>query len=271
MRNVLTIAGSDSSGGAGIQADIKTMSALGVYAMAAITAVTAQNTLGVYKIDEMSGEVVEAQIKAVFDDIRVDAVKVGMVFSAEITEAVRDALLRLGARNIVVDPVMVSKSGSRLLRQDAEEALRGLIAIADVVTPNILEAEILSGGRITDEDGMMEAAKRIAALGAKGVLVKGGHLGGEEAVDLFYHDGRFTRFAEKRIVTPNTHGTGCTLSSAIASALALGDDAEAAVRSAKAYITRAIAASYSVGGGHGPVGHFADLYRRAGMGCKEEE
>jgi hydroxymethylpyrimidine/phosphomethylpyrimidine kinase len=267
MKNALTIAGSDSSGGAGIEADIKTMCALGVYAMAAVTAVTAQNTLGVYKIDEMSGAAVEAQIKAVFDDIRVDAVKVGMVFNAGITDAVRSALLRFGARNIVVDPVMVSKSGARLLREDAEDALRGLVAIADVVTPNIPEAEILSGGRITDEKSMAEAAERIAALGAKRVLVKGGHLRGEEAADILFCGGRFTRFAERRIDTANTHGTGCTLSSAIASRLALGDDAETAVRAAKAYITGAIAASYSVGGGHGPVGHFAELYRRAGIIC----
>jgi hydroxymethylpyrimidine/phosphomethylpyrimidine kinase len=270
LKNVLSIAGSDSGGGAGIQADIKTMSALGVYAMTAITAVTAQNTQSVYEISEMNGAVVAAQIKAVFDDIRVDAVKVGMVFSAEITDAVRDALTRFGARNIVVDPVMVSKSGARLLRQDAEMSLRGLIAIADIVTPNIPEAEMLSGIAITDEPGMADAARRIAALGAKGVLVKGGHLGGKESVDLLYHGGRFTRFAERRIDTANTHGTGCTLSSAIASALALGHDAEAAVRSAKSYITGAIAASYAVGHGHGPVGHFAELYRRAGMECKEE-
>jgi hydroxymethylpyrimidine/phosphomethylpyrimidine kinase len=241
------------------------MSALGVYSMTAITAITAQNTRSVYEIAEMGGAVVAAQIKAVFDDIRVDAVKVGMVFSAGIADAVKNALLRFGARNIVVDPVMVSKSGSRLLREDAEQSLRGLIAISDVVTPNIPEAEILSGIPVRDEPGMMEAAKRIAALGVKGVLVKGGHLGGEEAADLLYHGGRFTRFAEKRIGTANTHGTGCTLSSAIASRLALGDGMEEAVRAAKAYITQAIAASYAVGGGHGPVGHFAELYRRAGM------
>jgi hydroxymethylpyrimidine/phosphomethylpyrimidine kinase len=233
--------------------------------MTAITAVTAQNTQSVYEIAEMDAAIVAAQIKAVFDDIRVDAVKVGMVFSAEITDTVKYALLRAGARNIVVDPVMVSKSGSRLLRTSAEQALRGLIAIADVVTPNIPEAEILSGTAITDESGMMEAAKRIAAMGAACVLVKGGHLGGEEAADLLYHGGRFTRFTEKRIDTANTHGTGCTLSSAIASRLALGDDVEAAIRSAKTYITRAIAASYAVGHGHGPVGHFDELYRRAGI------
>jgi hydroxymethylpyrimidine/phosphomethylpyrimidine kinase len=270
LKNVLSIAGSDSSGGAGIQADIKTMSALGVYAMAAITAVTAQNTRGVCKIAEMSGTVVAAQINAVFDDIRVDAVKVGMVFSAEITDAIRDALLRVGARNIVVDPVMVSKSGARLLRPDAEMSLRGLIALADIVTPNIPEAEMLSGIAVNDEPGMREAARRIAALGAKNVLVKGGHLGGEEAADLLYHGGHFTRFSEKRIDTANTHGTGCTLSSAIASALAQGDGVEDAVRSAKTYITRAIAAAYAVGHGHGPVGHFAELYRKAGMRRKEE-
>jgi hydroxymethylpyrimidine/phosphomethylpyrimidine kinase len=265
LKNVLSIAGSDSGGGAGIQADIKTMSALGVYSMTAITAVTAQNTQAVYEIAEMDGAIVAAQIKAVFDDIRVDAVKVGMVSSAGIIRIVRDALREFGARNIVVDPVMVSKSGCRLLRADAEEALRDLVSLADIVTPNIPEAEILSGAAVKDEDDMMNAAEKIAALGAKSVLVKGGHRAGDEAADILFAGGRFARIAAGRIATANTHGTGCTLSAAIASRLALGDDAEAAVRAAKAYITEAIAASYAVGKGCGPVGHFAALYRKAGM------
>jgi hydroxymethylpyrimidine/phosphomethylpyrimidine kinase len=265
LKNVLSIAGSDSSGGAGIQADIKTMSALGVYSMTAITAVTAQNTQGVYEIAEMDAAMVAAQMRAVFDDIRVDAVKVGMVSNAEIIHIVRDSLMRFEAQNIVLDPVMVSKSGCRLLRTDAEEALRDLVAHADIVTPNIPEAEILSGITIEDEDGMKEAAAKIIALGARSVLVKGGHAAGEESADILFWRGCFTRFTAERIATTNTHGTGCTLSAAIASRLALGDDVESAVRIAKIYITRAIAASYPVGKGCGPVGHLATLYRLAGM------
>ncbi|MDR2089767.1 MAG: bifunctional hydroxymethylpyrimidine kinase/phosphomethylpyrimidine kinase [Clostridiales Family XIII bacterium] len=265
MKNVLSIAGSDPSGGAGIQADLKTMCAMGVYGMTAITAVTAQNTRAVLGVRELEPSVVAGQIEAVFDDIRVDAVKVGMVSSAEIIAAIRDCLTRFRARNIVVDPVMVSKSGYAILREDAALALRGLIAMADVVTPNIPEAEMLCGFPVKTEDDMRAAAEAIAAMGAKNVLVKGGHFAGEEAGDLLLADGGFSFLRAPRVKTKNTHGTGCTLSSAIASRLARGDDASAAVRAAKAYITRAIRDAYDVGAGAGPVGHMAELYRRAGM------
>jgi hydroxymethylpyrimidine/phosphomethylpyrimidine kinase len=265
MRNVLSIAGSDSGGGAGIQADLKTMCALGVYGMTAITAVTAQNTRGVYGVREIEPAMVSAQIEAVYQDIRVDAVKIGMVSSAEIIAAVRESLSRFGARNIVLDPVMVSKSGYSLLRQEAEAAILELTGIADMVTPNIPEAEILSGMKIGGAGEALRAAERIAGLGAKSVLIKGGHRLGDQAEDLFYRDGRVLRLPARRIDTRHTHGTGCTLSAAIASRLALGDSPEDAVRAAKEYITQAIVDSYALGGGHGPVGHLAALYRRAGM------
>jgi hydroxymethylpyrimidine/phosphomethylpyrimidine kinase len=265
MKNVLTIAGSDSSGGAGIQADLKTMCALGVYGMSVVTAVTAQNTCGVYGVREMEPDMVDAQIRAVFEDIRVDAVKVGMVSSAGIIRTVRDRLRALGAKNIVVDPVMVSKSGCSLLREDAMEAMHDLTAIADVVTPNIPEAEILAGFPIKSEDDMRRAAGIIAGRGARAVLVKGGHRLGERAGDLLLSGGEFVFLWADRIGTKHTHGTGCTLSSAIACGLARGDTVEEAVRAAKAYITQAIIDAYDVGKGTGPVGHFAALYRRAGM------
>jgi hydroxymethylpyrimidine/phosphomethylpyrimidine kinase len=265
MRNVLSIAGSDPSGGAGIQADLKTMCAMGVYGMSAVTAVTVQNTQAVYDVQEIKASVVAGQIRAVFDDIRVDAVKVGMVSSAAIIRAIRACLTRLGARNIVVDPVMVSKSGYRILREDATLALRELVAMADVVTPNIPEAEILCGFPIKTEGDMRAAAEAIAAGGAKNVLVQGGHRADGDAADLLLAGGQVVLLRAARIRTKNTHGTGCTLSSAIASRLARGDDVRAAVRAAKDYITQAIEDAYAVGAGVGPVGHMAALYRRAGM------
>ncbi|MDR2770628.1 MAG: bifunctional hydroxymethylpyrimidine kinase/phosphomethylpyrimidine kinase [Clostridiales Family XIII bacterium] len=268
MKNVLSIAGSDPSGGAGVQADLKTMCALGVYGMTAVTAVTVQNTQEVRDVREIEAPIVAAQIEAVFDDIRVDAVKVGMVSSAEIIRAIRAALTGLCARNIVIDPVMVSKSGYRILREDATLALRELIAIADVTTPNIPEAEILCGFPIETEADMRRAAASIAAVGAKSVLIKGGHLSGEDAGDLLLADGTFTLLRAPRIRTKHTHGTGCTLSSAIACRLAFGDGIPAAVRAAKDYITQAIEDAYAVGKGIGPVGHMAALYRRAGVGFK---
>ena len=265
MKNVLSIAGSDSSGGAGIQADLKTMCALGVYGMTVITAVTAQNTRGVYGVQEIQSALVSAQIDAVFSDIRVDAVKIGMVSGADIIRAVRDGLVARNAKNIVFDPVMVSKSGCHLLRPDALEALRSLMAVADVITPNIPEAELLAGFSIATEDDMRKAAEKIALLGAKNVLVKGGHRPERDAADLLFAGGAFITLRAGRIDTPHTHGTGCTLSSAIACRLALGDMVEDAVRAAKDYITQAIIDAYPAGGGHGPVGHMAALYRRAGM------
>ncbi|MHB9292810.1 hydroxymethylpyrimidine/phosphomethylpyrimidine kinase [Hollandina sp. SP2] len=265
MKNVLTIAGSDSSGGAGIQADLKTMCALGVYGMSVITAVTAQNTREVYGVQEIDADMVERQIQAVFEDIRVDAVKVGMVSSAGIIKTIRERLLALGAKNIVVDPVMVSKSGYSLLREEALPAIRVLTEIADVVTPNIPEAEILAGFPIKTEEDMRLAAGVIAEQGAKNVLIKGGHRMAEGAADLLLTRGNFVFLRAGRINTKNTHGTGCTLSAAIASRLALGDPVEDAVLAAKDYITQAIADSYDAGKGPGPVGHLHALYRRAGM------
>jgi hydroxymethylpyrimidine/phosphomethylpyrimidine kinase len=265
LKNVLSIAGSDPSGGAGIQADLKTMCALGVYGMTAITAVTVQNTQAVYDVQEIDAPIVAGQIKAVFDDIRVDAVKVGMVSSAAIIRVIRDGLLAFRAQNLVIDPVMVSKSGYRILREDAVLALRELVAIADVVTPNIPEAEILCGFPVETEDDMRKAAEAIAAMGARNVLVKGGHRAGKDATDLLLSNGAFICLRAARIDTKNTHGTGCTLSSAIASRLARGDDVETAVRAAKDYVTQAIADAYAVGAGVGPVGHMAALYRRAGL------
>jgi hydroxymethylpyrimidine/phosphomethylpyrimidine kinase len=265
MKNVLTIAGTDPSGGAGIQADLKTMCALGVYGMTAITALVAQNTRGVYRVQEIDTGMVAAQIEAVFTDIRVDAVKIGMVSSAEIILTVRDCLVRFGAKNIVIDPVMVAKSGDPLLRPEAEQAVRDFSALADVLTPNIPEAEILAGFPIKTGEDMQRAAEFIAERGAKNVLIKGGHRPGTDAEDLFYSGGRALWLPAKRIETQHTHGTGCTLSSAIACRLALGDSPEAAVRAAKEYITQAIKDCYAVGGGRGPVGHLNALYRRAGM------
>jgi hydroxymethylpyrimidine/phosphomethylpyrimidine kinase len=265
MKNVLSIAGSDSSGGAGIQADLKTMCALGVYGMTAITAVTAQNTQGVYGVREIEPALIKAQIDAVFRDIRVDAVKIGMVPGAEGIGVLRECLAAFNAKNIVVDPVMVSKGGFRLLRLEALDAVKGLAAIADVFTPNIPEAELLCGFSIAAEEDMRKAAWKLAALGAKNVLIKGGHRLGADAADLLFTGGGFVRLQTRRIDTIHTHGTGCTLSSAIASRLALGDPVEEAVRAAKDYITGAIMDAYPVGQGIGPVGHLAALYRKAGM------
>ncbi|MDR3130396.1 MAG: bifunctional hydroxymethylpyrimidine kinase/phosphomethylpyrimidine kinase [Treponema sp.] len=265
MKNALSIAGSDSGGGAGVQADLKTMCALGVYGMTAITALTAQNTRGVYGVREIEPDMVLAQIEAVYQDIRVDAVKIGMLSSAEIAGAVTDGLTRFGARNIVLDPVMTSKSGCSLLKKDAEAALRELAGMADIITPNIPEAEILAGIKIGSAEDALKAAERIACLGAKAVLIKGGHSLGDGADDLFFRNGKALWLPSKRVNTKHTHGTGCTLSAAIASRLAFGDSLEDAVRAAKAYITQALADSYALGGGYGPVGHLAALYRRAGM------
>ncbi|MDR1431396.1 MAG: bifunctional hydroxymethylpyrimidine kinase/phosphomethylpyrimidine kinase [Propionibacteriaceae bacterium] len=269
MRNILTIAGSDPSGGAGIQADLKTMCALGVYGMSVITAVTAQNTQAVYGVQEISADMVAGQIEAVFSDIGVDAVKVGMVSSADIIRAIKAGLTEFKAPNIVIDPVMVSKSGFALLREDAVAAVRELVGIADVATPNIPEAEILAGHQITTRAEIEDAARRIVELGSKSVLIKGGHRFGADAEDLLYCDGEFLRFPAKRIATKNTHGTGCTLSAAIASRLGLGDSVPQAVAVSKAYITQAILDSYDLGHGAGPVGHLAALYRQAGMEVAE--
>lgn len=268
MKKVLTIAGSDSSGGAGIQADIKTMSALGVYGMSVITAVTAQNTTGVYEVQEIEKKVIEAQIRCIFEDIEVDAVKIGMVSDVEIIKVIRELLLEYKAKNIVLDPVMVSKSGYFLLKTDAVSELKKLISIADVVTPNIPEAEVLTGLKIINQKDMELAALSINKFGIKNVLVKGGHRC-NDANDVLLTDGNFVTINGHRIATNNTHGTGCTLSSAIASFIAKGHGVREAVALSKEYITKAIENSFLIGKGVGPVGHFIELYKKSGVSYEE--
>ncbi len=260
MRTALTIAGSDCSGGAGIQADIKTMTANGVYAMSAITALTAQNTTGVYGVLESTDAFLANQLDCIFSDIFPDAVKTGMVSSCALIEVIAEKLRRYGAKNIVVDPVMVATSGSRLIAQEAVETLKArLLPLADVVTPNIPEAQVLCGMEI-DCASQMEAAA--CAIGEKfgcAVLVKGGHHV-QDADDLLWQDGRLTWFRGSRIDNPNTHGTGCTLSSAIAANLAKGYDLNHAVLRAKAYISGALASMLDLGAGSGPMDHLFDLH-----------
>ncbi len=259
MKTALTIAGSDSSGGAGIQADIKTMTMNGVFAMSAITALTAQNTTGVTGISEVSPDFLGMQLDAVFTDIRPDAVKIGMVSSGGLIEMIASKLREYQAENIVVDPVMVSTSGARLISEDAIETLKEkLFPLAFVLTPNIPEAEVLSGMKIGNEQGMIEAAKAISETYHCAVLCKGGHQI-NDANDLLYRDGDYRWFRGKRIDNPNTHGTGCTLSSAIASNLAKGFDLDTAVERAKAYISGALAAMLNLGAGSGPMNHAFDL------------
>ena len=257
MKQVLTIAGSDSGGGAGIQADIKAMSANGVFAMSAITAVTAQNTEEVTDVFELPLSIIAAQIDAVFDDFDVSAVKTGMLSSVEIVKIVAKLLKPQNVTNLVVDPVMIAKSGHRLLKPDAVEALmHELIPLALVVTPNIHEAQQLSGIEIKTLNDARRAAKIIHRLGCRHVLIKGGHLLEDRATDLLY-DGRFFElFKSEFIDTPHTHGTGCTFASAIAAHLALGKPLTQAVTAAKAYLTEAIRHGLSIGHGKGPTNHF---------------
>lgn len=255
----LTIAGTDSGGGAGIQADLKTFAALGVYGSSVVTAVTAQNTLEVAAIAEVPEEVVIAQIDSVVLDIGAHAVKTGMLSSTPIIHNVADRLEAWGIPHLVVDPVMVSKGGVALLQPDAVDALKkDLLPFATVVTPNIPEAEQLSGRRIASPAHAQEAAKAIAALGPKTVIIKGGHLPGSPT-DLVYHEGIFTPFEGTRIDTQNTHGTGCTFSAAITAFLALGFPTLESIRLAKSYIQNALEQSYAIGEGHSPVNHFAPL------------
>ena len=259
MKTALTIAGSDSSGGAGIQADLKTMTANGVYAMSAITALTAQNTTGVTDILESTPRFLSEQLDAIFTDIFPDAVKIGMVSSAELIAVIAAKLKEYKAENIVVDPVMVATSGAKLLRSDTVEALcRELLPLAAVLTPNIPEAEILSGMAITDAAGMEAAARLISEKYGCAVLCKGGHKV-NDADDLLWREGAGKWFHGKRIDNPNTHGTGCTLSSAIASNLAKGYDLDASVERAKAYISGALAAMLDLGHGSGPMNHMFAL------------
>ncbi len=261
----LTIAGSDSGGGAGIQADLKTASALGCYGMSVITALTAQNTKGVTAIHAVPPEFVEAQIEAVFDDMGVDAVKIGMLFSPQIIEIVARRLKRHGAKNIVLDPVMVAQSGDSLITDEAVAALKDhLLPMARIVKPNIPEASRLLGRKFDPPMDLERAAREIASYGCESVLVTGGHAKTSESNDVLYigPEDRMVLFKEKRVATNNNHGTGCTLSSAIAGYLAKNYSIEDSVREAKAYITKAlqVGADYRLGQGHGPVHHFHEFW-----------
>ena len=259
MKTALTIAGSDSSGGAGIQADIKTMTANGVYAMSAVTALTAQNTTGVYGILESTPEFLASQLDCIFTDIFPDAVKTGMVASTGLIEVIADKLKQYKAKNIVVDPVMVATSGSRLISQEAVDALKELLLpLATVLTPNIPEAEVLSELTISGPADMEKAAQAIGETYGCAVLCKGGH-DLNDANDLLWRNGTCKWFHGRRIDNPNTHGTGCTLSSAIASNLAKGCDLDTAVERAKAYLSGALAAMLDLGAGQGPMDHLFDL------------
>ena len=280
---VLTIAGSDSGGGAGIQADIKAISAMGCYAASAITAITVQNTLGVETVHPVPLDILEGQIDAVLSDIGADAIKIGMLHSAEVVNLVADKIEKYGIRNVVLDPVMVSTSGHKLIEDSAIEVLKSrLIPLARVITPNIPEAEILAGCKISSEEDFPAVGKILSncgvhsesaettgdvksakAEGTVSVLLKAGHLTGDDLVDYFFNseDGTITQLQSKRVYTRNTHGTGCTLSSAFAAALARGEDLTSAAISAKKYIEQAIisGAEYEIGNGHGPVNHFFNL------------
>lgn len=259
MRTTLTIAGSDSCGGAGIQADIKTMTMNGVYAMSAITALTAQNTTGVRAIQESTPEFLTAQIDAVFEDIFPDAVKIGMVSSATLIKVIADRLRYFKAKNIVVDPVMAATSGASLMKSEAVFALiHELLPLAAMVTPNIPEGEVLSGMSVSDQDDMIKAAKKIHETCGCAVLLKGGH-SASPARDLLYTDNGYRWFEGRQIQNPNTHGTGCTLSSAIASNLAKGFDLPRSVQRAKDYISGALEAQLNLGKGSGPMKHNFDL------------
>jgi hydroxymethylpyrimidine/phosphomethylpyrimidine kinase len=262
VKRVLTIAGSDSGGGAGIQADLKTITTMGGFGMSVITALTAQNTLGVQGVYEIPVEFIEKQFDSVATDIGVDAAKTGMLSSSEITRCVAKKIRQYKIRRLVVDPVMVAKGGSPLLREEARGALvKELIPLAMVVTPNIPEAEVLAGMRIVTKDNMKKAAVKIYRLGAKNVVVKGGHLEGD-AMDLLFDGKAFHEITAKRIETKHTHGTGCTFASAIATGLARGYGVLEAVNRAKDYVTEAILSGLAIGGGQGPVNHVAPLLRQ---------
>lgn len=257
MRTALTIAGSDSSAGAGIQADLKTFAAHGVYGTTAITAVTAQNTLGVTTFEALSADLVTAQIEAVFSDIGAHSAKTGMLANAAIVEAVAAAVQDLEIPLLVVDPVMVAKSGDRLVDDDALGTMKTeLLRNAFVVTPNIPEAEVLSGVEIKSDEDRREAARRIAALGARAVVIKGGHLRTENIIDLLYDGHVFSEFRNERVPGRSTHGTGCTFSAAIASHLALGRSLKEAIPLAQQYVAGAIREAPALGRGHGPMNHF---------------
>lgn len=260
MHKSLTIAGSDSSGGAGIQADLKTMTALGVYGMSAITALTAQNTTGVQSIFEVTPKFLEDELDSIFTDIFPDSVKIGMVSNADLIRVISKKLREYNAKNIVVDPVMVSTSGSKLMADGAKDTLLSeLFKVADIITPNIPEAEALTGQSIKSKDDMVEAAKKIGEFFEGYILLKGGH-SADDADDLLYKNSRKIWIKGERIENPNTHGTGCTLSSAIASYLAMGHDVPESVHLAKEFITGAISSKLDLGKGRGPLNHMWKIY-----------
>lgn len=261
MKKVLSIAGSDCSGGAGIQADLKTFSAHGVFGMSVIVSVVAENTSRVIDIQDVSPDMIKKQIDAVFEDIEVDAVKIGMLSTDECMFAVAEKLKEYKPANVVIDPVMYAKNGSALMDPTAIDTLiKVIIPLADVLTPNIPEAEKIANMQISSIADMEAAAKKICEMGCKGIVVKGGHATGN-AIDVLFDGKEFHYFETERISTKNTHGTGCTFSSAIASQLANGHSMKDAVAQAKAYVTTAIEHSLSIGKGHGPTHHFYDLYK----------
>ena len=265
----LTIAGSDGSGGAGMQADLKTFHALGVYGVSAVTAVTVQNTQKVYAVHEIDPQTVYDQITCLFEDMSIHSVKIGMVSTIELIHAVARALTKVVCPPVVLDPVMVSSSGYDLLRPDARQALlQQLLPIASVVTPNIREAEVMTGGTISNPEQMKAAACRISDLGVAKVVITGGHLTGDRATDIAYDGRSFLQLDTPRLDAPDPHGTGCTFSAAIAAFLARGAAFFDAVQQAKLYITGAIVNCLPMGKGHGPTHHFYDLYAKARLGSK---
>lgn len=261
MKKVLTIAGSDCSGGAGIQADLKTMSALGVFGMSVVVSVVAENTMRVVSVENMSGEMTRAQMDCIFEDMGADAVKIGMLGSEEIMHAVASGLREYAPSHIVLDPVMYAKNGYPLMAESTMHTLlEEVIPLADIVTPNIPEAEFLAQCSIRSEEDMIDAAKTIAATGCRAVLVKGGHRL-DEATDILYADGNVTKFTGQHIDSKDTHGTGCTLSSAIASYLAQGSDMKNAISQAKEYVTQTIIHAPGIGKGRGALHHFWRWYK----------
>lgn len=262
MKNVLSIAGSDCSGGAGIQADLKTFSAHEVFGMSVIVSVVAENTCRVIDIQNISPDMIKKQIDAVFEDIQVDAVKIGMLSTPECMIAVAEQIERYQPKNVVIDPVMYAKNGCPLMDpRSVNSLIKEIIPLADILTPNIPEAERISGMKINSIREMEMAANKIFAMGCKAVVIKGGHYI-EDATDVLFDGNEFYRFNTKKINTPNTHGTGCTFSSAIAAQMAKGADIKNAVELAKKYVTVAIEHSLSIGKGNGPTNHFYELYKR---------
>lgn len=266
MKHVLTIAGSDSCGGAGIQADLKTFSAHGVFGMSVITAVTAQNTCGVFGVQDIEAGMIKKQLEVIFEDIEVHAIKIGMVSKIETIETIASVLKNHGHIPVVLDPVMVSKSGYDLLDPKAKEALiKHLLPLATIVTPNLPEAEVILGDKISNLEAMKRAGIKIHSLGPKYVLMKGGHLEDDLSTDLFYDGSKWYEFSSKRFATKNTHGTGCTLSASICSNIARGLEPIKAVEASKVYVTKAIEASFDLGKGCGPVHHFHKFYSARGQ------